>query len=393
MDSKDINNEVLIFSSPCLLKLLSNDCWFVDATFKIAAKGYRQLLIIIVYHAIAQCYLPATYILMTHKNILSYRVAFSSLSSLCQELGLTIQPTYIMCDFEAALRSGIRYAFPKAKIAGCYFHYSKAIWHYMASNGLTSKERLHETIKLVTFFKILAHIEIADRKEVFEELTKIFKEKDQRYSKSLDYFKRNWLTTYYVESMKINQEEDFNLINRTNNVCENYNYKLNQKLKITNPRLSILVSYLLDEEFSIREFITKSALNIAVDPPIPNSFAVREDELPIGAITRLLEEKKRADNRYPLKSKLYEKEFLLKVQGLVENCYRIMFMSSLNNSDQEENMENQEESKEENQSQEFDENYTSRYFSTLEKEKEDFENVDCEIEPQNSEASASIKKR
>ena len=65
-----------------------------------------------------------------------------------------------------------------------------------------------------------------------------------------------------------------------------------------------------------------------------------------------------------------------------------MFMSSLNNSDQEENMENQEESKEESQSQEFDENYTSRQFSTLEKEKEDFENVDCEIESQNSEASA-----
>jgi len=169
-DSKDNNNEVMIFSSPCLLKILKNDCWFVDATFKVAAKGYRQLLIVIVYHAISRCYLPAAFILMSHKNNLSYKLAFSALSSICQELGLNIQPSYIMCDFETAMRNGIRSYFPNAKIAGCYFHYVKALWHYVASNGLTTKEKLHDTIKLVTFLKVLAHIEIPDRKELFEEL-------------------------------------------------------------------------------------------------------------------------------------------------------------------------------------------------------------------------------
>jgi len=89
---------------------------------------------------------------MTHKNSFSYQYAFSALNSLCKELGLNIKPEFIMCDFEKAMRNSIQECFPTAKIAGCYFHYAKALWHYMASHGFTTKERLHTTIKLVTFF-------------------------------------------------------------------------------------------------------------------------------------------------------------------------------------------------------------------------------------------------
>jgi len=44
-DSKEVLNEVIIFSSPCLLRLLKENNWFIDGTFKVAAQGYRQLLI------------------------------------------------------------------------------------------------------------------------------------------------------------------------------------------------------------------------------------------------------------------------------------------------------------------------------------------------------------
>jgi len=37
--SNEVNHEVIIFSSPCLLKLLINNYWFMDSTFKIAPKG------------------------------------------------------------------------------------------------------------------------------------------------------------------------------------------------------------------------------------------------------------------------------------------------------------------------------------------------------------------
>jgi len=102
---------------------------------------------------------------MTHKNFFSYQFAFSALNSLCKELGLSIKPEFVMCDFELALRNAIQECFPSSKIAGCYFHYSKALWHYMASHGFTTKDKLNVTIKLVTIFKILGHIAIPSRSQ------------------------------------------------------------------------------------------------------------------------------------------------------------------------------------------------------------------------------------
>jgi len=234
-NEKEETSEVIIFSSPCLLKLLSYPNWFVDGTFKIAANGYRQLLIIIVHHPIFGCYLPSCFILMSSKSFNNYALAFSNLQLKCEELGVKLDPQYLMCDFESALRKGLRKFFPKATIAGCYFHYCKALWHYMGSHSLTTKERLHDSIKLITFLKILAHIEISERKPLFDELCVMFKKKDSKFMEMLNYFERNWLNTFYVESMKIGEEDESQLIARTNNVCEVYNHILNKKVSITNP--------------------------------------------------------------------------------------------------------------------------------------------------------------
>jgi len=329
VDTKDHQNEVIIFSSPCLLQLLIQENWFVDGTFKICARGYRQLLIIITYHSSFKSYLPACYILMSHKSYACYQFAFKNLVLIYHAMGYKVKPKYIMCDFEAALRKGLQEYFPSAKIAGCYFHYCKAIWNYMASNGFTSKEMIFNTTKLVTFLKILVHIEAEkDRQEFFKGLKILFSKKDKKYGDVFKYFEKVWLKSYFVEPLKINDDEEFDLIARTNNTCEYYNYSLNQKLKITNPRLSILVTCLLNEEQNIREFISKRTISLDANPPIPKGFVVRDDELPIGSLTKILDEKKR-DPTYNLRSlpsrQDQDKEFLIGVQKLVEKCYQTIF--------------------------------------------------------------------
>ena len=155
VDNKEGENEVIIFSSPCMLKLLNSANWYIDGTFKIAARGFRQLLIIIIYHPVHKCYLPACFILMSHKSYNCYMFAFRNLQILCsyKELGINMNPVFIMCDFESALRKALNQCFINAKLAGCYFHYCKALWNYVASHSLTTKERLPTSIKLVTFLR------------------------------------------------------------------------------------------------------------------------------------------------------------------------------------------------------------------------------------------------
>ena len=81
---------------------------------------------------------------MSHKNYDSYSFVLTNLQTLCSEKGneIELNPKFVMCDFENALRKGIRKYFPDATIAGCYFHYSKALWLFMARNSMTTKERL-----------------------------------------------------------------------------------------------------------------------------------------------------------------------------------------------------------------------------------------------------------
>ena len=196
--------------------------------------------------------------------------------------------------------------------------------------------------------------------------------------------------------MKLNEEDDNSLIARTNNVCEFYNYILNKKIKIVKPRLSILITHLLNEEFSIREFVTKSAVNTVKEALIPNGFTVLEDQLPIGALSKLLVEKKKPSN-YNLRSIANEKEFLLECRKLVERCYEVMFLTSHVESSIELNAlevkEEQKHADEEKNNEEEDllldlnEDYTLLFFSSLEKEKEEFENVTVEMNSQSKSVS------
>ena len=174
-----------------MLKLLKSPNWFLDATFKVAARGYQQLLIIIVYHPLFGTYLPAAYVLMGSKTYDSYIFALSNLKLLCEALGVKPDPTYVMCDFEAGMRKAIRKYYPETTITGCYFHYCKALWHYAATHSLTTKEKLYDTILMITFFKLFALIPIEERQELFNDLFVMYKTRDKAFNDLLTYFKKN----------------------------------------------------------------------------------------------------------------------------------------------------------------------------------------------------------
>jgi len=309
--------------------------------------------------------------------------AFRNLQILCsyKELGINMNPVFIMCDFESALRKALNQCFINAKLAGCYFHYCKALWNYMASHSLTTKERLPNSIKLVTFLKILAHIPIEERVEVFEEICSAFKKQDSKYKEMIDYFERNWLKSYYVESMAPEEENNTSLISRTNNICEFYNHILNQKIGIVSPRLSILVSHLIDEEMQIREYLTKVSVYTSAITLLPQGFTVKEDQLPIGSLTKLLQEKKTSG--YNLRSVIKEKEFETECKRLVSRCYEALFLAS---EDSQDIIEEVDERKEKDQEEEREENFNENYrdlnniFVILEKEKDEIENPSIETE-------------
>jgi len=82
----------------------------------------------------------------------------------------------------------------------------------------------------------------------------------------------------------------------------------------------------------------KSTVDLAIKPPLPTGFAVREDQLPIGSFEKFLQEKRAS--KYNLRASTKDKEFLVDCTKLVEKCYEALFFSSENNQENQDKKEN-----------------------------------------------------
>ena len=75
----------------------------------------------------------------------------------------------------------------------------------------------------------------------------------------------------------------------------------------------------------------KATVDMTLEPHLPRGFVVKEDELPIASLSKLLREKK--NQKYDLRSIFQEKQFLAACTVLVEKCYQVMLVTNSDNQD------------------------------------------------------------
>jgi hypothetical protein len=116
------NNKYLIFASNAnLQKLCDAQNVSMDGTFSTVPPIYQQLFTV---HAFFDNrLLPLVYVLMAKKSTRAYVKVFKSLKSACSNMGLQLQPQFIMSDFETGLIPAIQQEFPTALHKGCHFHH------------------------------------------------------------------------------------------------------------------------------------------------------------------------------------------------------------------------------------------------------------------------------
>ena len=109
---------------------------YIDATFACVPNPFTQMLVVMVFSAQYNIYIPCVWILMTGKTTLCYQHALSCLQSIKHNL----DPKYVGVDFEPALFNTVKKYFPNAEIIGCYFHFLQAIRKHMISIGFPPEE-------------------------------------------------------------------------------------------------------------------------------------------------------------------------------------------------------------------------------------------------------------
>ena len=110
----------------------------MDGTFHCPQKNYYQLFNIIGREKKTGILLPLIFILMTSKSFFLYQNIFENIKTLLSNNNISIdfKKIFIMMDFEKGARKAIKNIFPKSKLLGCYFHYTKALWNKAKKQGL-----------------------------------------------------------------------------------------------------------------------------------------------------------------------------------------------------------------------------------------------------------------
>jgi len=121
-DPKGNIQEYVIFSTKFALSILAKSrIWYVDATFKIAPKTYKQVLVIM--GQAEGVNIPCIHVVMTVKCEALYSAVFNDIKELFGNHGLKNEMTAVMCDFEEAISKAVKKVFPGTNIKRCYFHY------------------------------------------------------------------------------------------------------------------------------------------------------------------------------------------------------------------------------------------------------------------------------
>lgn len=113
------------------LNMLTNSTQlFIDATFKVAPRGFYQVLNIAGYIPQMNGIIPLILIPMTSKSENIYNKVFTDIFEYISLYKIDINkiPKRIMCDFEIALQNSIKENFSNSVVDGCYFHYVKILW-------------------------------------------------------------------------------------------------------------------------------------------------------------------------------------------------------------------------------------------------------------------------
>ncbi|KAL2089322.1 hypothetical protein ACEWY4_014010 [Coilia grayii] len=135
-----------------LLRLRSADTVYMDATFKSCPRPYSQIFTVL--GDVHGFVVPVVHMLMSQRTIGHYREALRCIKDTTRRAsGHTWRPQKVVCDFEQALVAAVETELPRARVCGCFFHFTQALWRRVQSLGLApafrDDRRLKEVIRKV----------------------------------------------------------------------------------------------------------------------------------------------------------------------------------------------------------------------------------------------------
>lgn len=321
----DTNGKVhkyVVLGTKFSLRILSKaKRWFVDGTFKVVTRNYKQVYIWIARYDGYN--IPCLYIILTSKAEALYNAAFCHVRNLMHIYGYEPDSPCAMLDYEIAARNSLKFAFSSITLKDDYFHFCKCLWTRAKKTRLCIDSLIEDTSLLIAFMKILIHISKDNRKEYFEDIKMCFTKKKKDFKEFIEYFENNWLETAFIDFKSANADE---IADRTNNVCEGFNHMYNTHIGIKKASLAMFISKLKELELYHRQKVLKNIGKGIENLRVEEAFS---EKLPFSQLYSILERRKEdlANAQYCLRSGKLEGEFINSLKKLSQDCYNYLFSS------------------------------------------------------------------
>ncbi|POM62937.1 hypothetical protein PHPALM_27840 [Phytophthora palmivora] len=148
-----------------------------------------------------------------------------------------IQPSMVVCDFEAGFEEVVKVQFPEDDVIGCYFHFKQACRRKLKALGVPDREVTIAMSKgYLEMLTVIPHdkIEGPGTNYIQEKIKEACEDNRISYSDVLwgrfwQYFGNTWLKTYNPSVWNV-FELDAGVVSRTNIPIERFNREINAAL-------------------------------------------------------------------------------------------------------------------------------------------------------------------
>lgn len=167
--------------------------------------------------------IPLMHALMESRTEQAYRDLFN----LFRQLAPNVDPEFIVTDFERALQVSLQAAFPRARLTGCLWHYSRAVCRNVRTLGLHALVRDVDNARRIV--RMAMGIPLAPGDRLQEALNCVIVESRRlnlvdQFLEFFQYIRETWVLGVG------NTLSVFGVRHRTNNVAECHHRNLNSRL-------------------------------------------------------------------------------------------------------------------------------------------------------------------
>lgn len=125
---------LIFYTEDNLRDLATADMWLMDGTFKTVSRLFDQLYTVHGY--MDPTTLLLVYRLMSRRTQLGYQRLLHELADTAAGMGLDLNPSTVVTDFELAAINAVRIEFPSSNVHGCFFHFGQTLWRRVQHEGL-----------------------------------------------------------------------------------------------------------------------------------------------------------------------------------------------------------------------------------------------------------------